>query len=118
MTTVGYGNQSPVTMGGRALVSGFAWLSIIAFGGVTIYSSRNWTTIVDDFLYRINMSWFSRPAFAAPFWAIISCSWILLIAADARQFWAERVPGYVVTEADSMWFAYISALTGRYMVRR
>jgi hypothetical protein len=116
MTTVGYGNQSPVTKGGRALVAGLGWLSIIAFGGITIYSSENWTTIIDDLFERINMSWLSRPGFAAPFWAIISFAWILQIATGAREFWSNRIPGYVVTTGDSVWFAYISTLTGTQVV--
>jgi hypothetical protein len=89
-----------------------AWLSIIAFGGITIYSSENWTTLIDDFVYRLNMPWLARPVFAAPFWAIISCAWILLIAGGAREFWTDRIPGYEFTEADSIWFGYITALTG------
>ena len=75
-------------------------------------SSDNWTALVDDFLYRINMTWLTRPAFAVPLWAVISCGWILLIARHAQDFWSERVPDFEATIADSIWFAYISTLTG------
>jgi hypothetical protein len=112
-TIVGYGNQSPVTEGGRALVGAFGWLSIIAFGGIIIYSSANWTAIVDDLFHRVNMNWLSRPAFAAPLWGVMSALWIVRIAARARTFWSERVVDYEVTQGDSMWFAYISTLTGK-----
>ncbi|KAG7371417.1 ion channel [Nitzschia inconspicua] len=111
MTTVGYGNQTPSTDGGRALVAALGWLSIIAFGAIIYYSTENWTAIVDDFLFRVNLNWLTHPTFAVPFWAIISCAWFVRIAASARTFWAERVPGFEFTTGDSIWFAYISTLT-------
>lgn len=119
MTTVGYGNQSPVTMGGRALVGALGWLSIIAFGAITILSSNNWTAIVDDlFVYRMNkMAWVSRPAFAVPVWGLIGCGWILHIASRAQDYWSERIPGFEATTADSIWFGYITTLTGKRELR-
>ena len=40
MTTVGYGNQAPVTTEGRALVAGLAWITIIMFGGISLVAGK------------------------------------------------------------------------------
>jgi len=111
MTTVGYGNMSPSTYQGRSLVTGLGWLSIIAFGAITVYASSTWTAIVNDFFRRIRLPMMTRPLYSMIFWGCISFCWIAYIAGSARSWWAERIPGYEVTKGDSYWFAYITTLT-------
>jgi hypothetical protein len=79
-----------------------------------VFSSTNWNAIIDDFLHRVNLSCLTRPVFAAPIWALLSVAWMYLISDTARDWWAERVPDYEVTYYDSLWFAYITTLTGTF----
>lgn len=83
----------------------------MAFGAITVLTSRVWTAIIDDFLKRTKLEHLSRPSIATPVWGLAAIAWIAVIAEGARTWWVERVPGYEFTKADSYWFGYISVLT-------
>lgn len=103
--------MSPVTMAGRALVSGLGWLSVIAFGAITVLTAQTWTDVIEDVFRRTRLEFLSRPSYASVLWGLMSISWIALMSRRALDWWRERVPDYEVTVADSYWFAYITTLT-------
>jgi hypothetical protein len=109
---IGYGNQSPVTFEGRALVYGVGWLCIVLFGGVSWLAGQVITILVDDIFTRNTpLKAFVTPFRGALFWAVISFGWMYVVAHAAYQYWTTRVPDMVVDKGDSIWFSYISTLT-------
>jgi len=111
MTTVGYGNMSPVTLKGQALVYAFGWLSIIAFGGIMVYTANTYNAIGDDLFKRLRATWLRQPVYSMMIWAILTLLSLNLIAYEARIYWESRDPDFVFIPADSYWFSYISMLT-------
>lgn len=116
MTTVGYGNQAPVTPEGRMLIFTAGLFSLILFGAVLGTSGYILLAIVDDLTRRIPwlgpQKWFHHPLFGALMWFIIWFSWLIIIGVDADLWWQNRLPEYhVETPRDTMWFAFISTST-------
>lgn len=105
------GNFSPNTQAGYTLVYCLGWVSIIAFGILSIVAGYTYTTIADDLFRRLNMKWLHKPEYSVPLWAILSLLWINLIAWNARSYWKTRVPEYDYTVGNSYWFSYISIFT-------
>mmetsp|Transcript_40958 Transcript_40958/g.98062 ORF Transcript_40958/g.98062 Transcript_40958/m.98062 type:complete len:151 (-) Transcript_40958:601-1053(-) len=111
MTTVGYGNQSPETTNGRSLVAGLAWISIILFGAISLVAGNVVSIIVNDFFRKVKLKFLSRSEPGLFIWFSIAVGWICFIGYYAHEWWRRRVFGFEVTMNESLWFAYISALT-------
>jgi hypothetical protein len=112
MTTVGYGNQAPVTYEGRALIYSAGFISLLAFGAVLSTAGYVLAALVDDFVSRF---WFSKflnkPWVGMLVWGAIWLAWALILATDMYWWWEARLPEFEVTPSDSIWFAYISTST-------
>lgn len=109
----GYGNQAPVTTSGRAMVSVFGFLSILAFGFILSSSGAILSVIVDDVISRCRLHVLLRPLVSLFLWGIVAGGWIMILGIITSNWWNSR---YGVEEAptkwwDSVWFAYISTTT-------
>ena len=80
ITTKGYGNTTPVTTGGRAMIFTFGFFSVLFFAGFLAKSGLVVVTIIDDWLDRIKLSWLTWPSIQAIVWGVLYYLWILLIA--------------------------------------
>ncbi|CAJ1954000.1 unnamed protein product [Cylindrotheca closterium] len=112
MTTVGYGNQAPVTDEGRLLIYIAGIACLILFAAVLGSSGYIILAIFDDFVDRFRLSRFLQyPSVGVLLWGGIWIGWAYGIATDADYWWAERLPDFDVDRDDSLWFAFISTST-------
>lgn len=71
MTTIGYGNVTPATDEGRALVYTVGFISIILFACILAKAGDVITTIVDDTMYKANCpKWSRNPLVLMLFWGV------------------------------------------------
>lgn len=71
MTTIGYGNVTPVTDGGRALVYTVGFISMILFACILAKAGDVITTIVEDAMYSANFpKWSHEPLVLMLFWGV------------------------------------------------
>lgn len=114
MTTVGYGNQAPVTDEGRLLIVTAGLFSIVLFGVVLGLCGYVLLAIFDDFVGRHSCAqWLAHPVVAVFLWGTIWLVYALAIAADVDYWWEERLPEFAadVYPSDALWFAFISTST-------
>jgi hypothetical protein len=111
MTTVGYGNQSPVTMEGRALVSGLGWITIIAWAVVWIVAGKVTGIILDDMFRKIHLRFLTGEWISATFFGFLGWLWMLFMAWIGLIWWDERIEDHGKSLADSLWWSYISLLS-------
>jgi Ion channel len=111
MTTIGYGNASPTTVGGRAMVYLLGSISILLFGGVSARAAYVITSLLEDFLTRIGVQkWFTTGK-ETLLWGAIYCAWMLTIAVHYIQWQESRLGNKHESLAEGYWFAYISTTT-------
>ena len=133
MTTVGYGNVSPVTWEGRLMV-GVLGLFTIPIWAILLYiAGKVLGIVIDDLFRRCNWRFMTRNLPSVFVWAFISTFWILMIAEFfvLTQNYADDPEEYrfspfglrdretarenVIQLEDAYWFSYISVLTvGKY----
>jgi hypothetical protein len=89
MTTIGYGNQAPETMGGRALIYSLGFLSILAFAGILASAGNIVSVIFDDAVDRIKLHSLTTPWVTCIVWGAVYYSWMGLIAAHTKK-WKEE----------------------------
>jgi hypothetical protein len=111
MTTIGYGNQAPVTEGGRAMVFTVGFVSILVFAGALAYSGYIISTILDDCFTRISLRFLTWAWVAVVYWGIIYYSWMIAIAGYYDRWRYKRLNDTDFNFADGYWFAYISTTT-------
>lgn len=111
MTTIGYGNQAPVTRGGRALVYTLGFASIIVFAAVLGMASGIISAIIDDFLKRIKLRLLTLHWVGCLIWGAFWYTWMLVIAAYYHNWRRERLQDDEFELKDGYWFAYISTTT-------
>lgn len=114
MTTVGYGNQAPISPGGRALVACFGFVTILAFGAVSAVAAQIVIVVFDDLVARWNLRILSRPSVGVVLWATVTMAWTAYAADRFYNWWNERLPEEDLPYADrwdSVWFAYITTST-------
>jgi hypothetical protein len=86
MTTIGYGNQAPETIGGRALIYSLGFLSILAFAGILAAAGNIVSLIFDDAVNRIKLHSLTTPWVACIVWGAVYYVWMALIAAHTKRW--------------------------------
>ena len=84
---------------------------IIAFGGILVKVGYVFTALLNDLTSRTNLKLLKNSKYSAPFWALASCLYIVIVAGCVRRFWNAHVPEEVFSRGDSLWFSYITLLT-------
>ena len=108
----GYGNQAPVTTGGRSLVWTAGFFSILLFATVLGFSGYIFSSIFDDAVRRVKLNWFATPWFGCFLWGASWFAWILFIAYYVNDWWERRLADkHFADVEDALWFAYISTST-------
>jgi Ion channel len=110
LSTMGYGNQAPVTKTGRALVYTAGFVSILLFAAVLALAGHVVTAIVDDILARLKLAFLNKPWIACIMWGALYYLWMMVIAAKTIN-WKRRRLGDDFSSNDAFWFAYISTTT-------
>jgi len=130
MTTVGYGNVSPATPGGRWLVASIGWLAVIGWAIVLYIAGRVLGIIIEDLFRRCNCRRLTGNFGSVMIWGMVSTGWIIFIG-EYYMYWYNKTEHPdkfrfslfgindefldgsedVMTYADAYWFAYISLLT-------
>jgi hypothetical protein len=112
MTTVGYGNQSPTSLGGRWMVYTLGFASILAFGGILASAGSVMVVIVDDLLIRCSGRHNTKLGKKTKtfVWGALWYIWMCVIAVYTRAWWKRRM-GDQVEIKDAYWFAFISTTT-------
>lgn len=110
MTTIGYGNTAPVTQGGRSMIFTLGFLSILIFAGVLAKAGSIIVAIVDDWLYRIKLSWLTWPSIQAFIWGALYYLWCYAIA-WYYVYWNQERLDVEIMYKDAYWYAYITTTT-------
>ncbi|KAG7345565.1 ion channel [Nitzschia inconspicua] len=111
MSTVGYGNQAPVTAQGRSLVSGLSWLCTALFGGISLVAGGVIATLSDDLFRRYHLAVLTKHSASVAFWAAATVLWLVIQATIGYAWWKDRSPEVTFTRYDSLWWSYISLTT-------
>jgi Ion channel len=117
MTTVGYGNQAPVTDTGRLIVVTAGLLSLILFGAVLGLCGYVILVIFDDAVSRLHCGVVKKllgnPVFGLLLWGTIWLLYALAMAKDFEFWWEARLPEFAadLDRIDLLWFSSISFST-------
>jgi hypothetical protein len=110
MTTIGYGNATPETKGGRAMIYTLGFLSILMFAIILGTAGTIIVTIWDDFIDRTKLHQLNIPWVACVFWGFCYYAWLLAIAV-VTQNWKNARLGDDMEFSEAYWFSYISTTT-------
>ena len=110
MTTIGYGNTSPKTEGGQAMVFTLGFFSILFFAVVLAQSGTIITAIFDDWVERVHLSCLTIPSIAMLFWGCLYYGWMLIIAAYTQNWMIFRLEKEF-RFGTAYWFSYMSTTT-------
>lgn len=108
MSTVGYGNQVPATVGGRLLTCTLGFFSILLFGGVLATAGGITAHVMNDFVHRFKTT-VSRGAMVL-LWGALWLLWMLVISFQAASYRNQRMQEEFPMN-DAYWFAFISTTT-------
>lgn len=112
-TTIGYGNTSPGTPGGRALVYILGFVSILVFTALIGKAGHVCIVITDDFFERRRLlKRLSKGITACLFWFSVLCLWLLVIAGVAISYTDKRTGGALRAALNNaFWFSFVSITT-------
>ena len=111
MTTMGYGNQAPVTWQGRGLIFTLGFLSILLFGVILQRAGRVTSALFDDILSHFHyLRNLTRSWVLCAIWGIIYYGYMTINAYYIKT-WKESRLGYPFSLADGYWFSFISFTT-------
>jgi Ion channel len=111
MTTVGYGNQSPVTMQGRALVVFMGWICIICWLVILYVAGKVVGIILDDIFRKCHLRFLTGQYVEVLFFGLLGVLWLFVTALTAQWWWNERVDFDDKSFHEALWFSYVSLMT-------
>ncbi len=130
MTTVGYGNVSPITFEGRLFVSLIGWITVILWAVILYIAGRVLGIIFDDIFRRLGCRKLTGNVPSVMFWGTLSILYIIFLGEYYAAWYNGRAhPGKVrftpfgltrmktgnegdlLGVEDAYWFSYISLLT-------
>jgi len=111
-TTIGHGNQSVQTQGGRTMVYTLGFCCILAFAAVLGTSGRIIVTILETTLFRRwKLKTVRRLRISLILWGSLYYVWMGLIASVVRAWKKRRIGLNDFSLRDGYWFAFISTTT-------
>lgn len=126
MTTVGYGNTSPSTPAGRALVGCLGWICIICWAMILFVAGKVVGIVIDDIFRKCRCRAMMGDFQSVIVWGAVSGLWIAVVG-QVYHFWynftdhpddfnwnifGETHSSYSeITIGEAYWFSYISLLT-------
>lgn len=110
MATIGWGNSTASSAGGRAMVFILGFLSIILFGAVISWAAQICIVVFEDFCHRRKLKWLVKGVMAPLFWLCVLAFWLLVLAGIRVLGKGSSASGNL-NLADAYWFAYISITT-------
>ena len=117
MTTVGYGNQSPTTQGGRLLIYILGFVTILAFAGILAAAGYIVSELLEDAIGRFHhftfLSKLSKRWVSCIFWGCAYYGWMFVIGGVTVWWKKDRLEDDEFHINDGYWFAYISTTTVR-----
>jgi Ion channel len=114
MTTIGYGNNSPESVGGRAMVYTLGFLALILFGAVSSRAAFVITSLLDDFLIRTKLRRWVCPKADALLWGSAYFLYLVPLGAYYIAWQSQRLGPLGVTGlSNGYWFGYVSMTTAR-----
>lgn len=108
--SIGYGNQSPSTSLGRALIISFGFIGMLLFGLILARAGRVVSAILDDFLGRVHPALITRPWVSFLFWAGAYWGW-MVVQAELYVRWKQGRHGEPFGFEDAFWFAFLTSTT-------
>jgi len=114
MTTVGYGNQAPASVGGRFLTGFLGFFSIIYFAAVLTSAGQIVAYVVSDCLNRLKWRIIARKEVMVTIWGLL---WIVWMGFLGYMFstWEDYRLGDEINGVnwytDGIWWAFISSST-------
>eukprot|EP00529_Nitzschia_sp_RCC80_P015114 CAMPEP_0113464224 /NCGR_PEP_ID=MMETSP0014_2-20120614/13087_1 /TAXON_ID=2857 /ORGANISM="Nitzschia sp." /LENGTH=709 /DNA_ID=CAMNT_0000356291 /DNA_START=95 /DNA_END=2224 /DNA_ORIENTATION=- /assembly_acc=CAM_ASM_000159 len=112
MTTIGYGNQAPVTYEGRILTAAWGFVCIILFAAILGTTGHVIAAFYSDTVRRFNLTFLSWPIMTTVFWCMVALAWTVATAEYTFRWWGDRLePEDQPDRNDAQWFAYISTTT-------
>ena len=110
MTTIGYGNAVPSTIGGQVLCYTIGFLTIIGFVGLNSTASAYMLTVVDDMLLRLKLESLTKGMASVLLWFCMCVVWMLVLALVVSH-WLIIRSDYDLALSDAFWFSYITITT-------
>ena len=130
MTTVGYGNVSPITFEGRLFVALIGWITVIIWAVILYIAGRVLGIIFDDIFRRLGCRKLTGNVPSVIFWGTLSILYVIFLGEYYAMWFNNRAhPGRVrftpfgltrlkagnegdlLDVQDAYWFSYISLLT-------
>jgi Ion channel len=114
MTTIGYGNNSPESPGGRIMVYTLGFVALILFGGVSARAAVVITSLSDDLLIRSKLRRWVSPVGDAVMWGVAYFLYLVPLGAYYIGWQSKRLgPLGVQGLNEGFWFSHVSITTAR-----
>lgn len=106
----GYGNQAPVSLGGRAMVMTLGFLSIILFGAILSTAGTVTSHLVMDVIHRIKFKALIKKWAMVVVYGILWFVWLWMLAYHFKTWNWFRL-GDEIWWKDAYWYSYITTTT-------
>ena len=113
MTTIGYGNASPVTLAGRIMVYLFGFFHIFVYGVIIANAGNIIMTIVDDlFCCRLGWKRLTKGIISVLLWFTFLVIWLFFLGFMSWILYGDKYDDDSLEDLlDGFWFAFISVTT-------
>jgi len=113
MTTVGYGNTVPQSIGGKSMVYTLGFVSILLFAAVNANAGYVSLAVADDFFQKRKLKSLTKGMGASVFWLGAYFVWNLVISfitMAVAKYRGSKDSEYLVF-SNAYWFSYITTTT-------